>query len=140
MIKILDESIQDVEAFLKNDVIDMIKEDFPEYVKDPASIDEMVAGYVVGVLNDMYPDEIPAFNPQVAAVKVLGDETEFLTTDHYVVKFNGYFYDYTAHQFTEEYSGKITIDRMPVVQRVLTDDSQINDGVSTVKSYALVEI
>ena len=139
MIKIY-ESLQDVESFLINDMKELLAQQFSQIKKSPESVgDPEVNEFVVNRVVDEFPDEMKPESVSVVVIKVQGDETEIVTADHTVVKFNGYLYDFTAHQFTEEYNNLLTFDQIPVVQSVITDDSQVNDGVSTVKSYALVE-
>lgn len=139
MIKIY-ESLQDVESFLKNEVKGLLEDEFSQIKKSPESVgDPEVNEFIINRVADKFPDEMKPESVMVAVVKVLGDETEIVTADHSVIKFNGYLYDFTAHQFTDEYSNLLTFGQIPVIQSVITDDSQVNEGVSTVKSYALVE-
>lgn len=139
MIKIY-ESLQDVESFLKNEVKGLLEDEFSQIKNSPESVgDPEVNEFIINRVADKFPDEMKPESVMVAVVKVLGDETEIVTADHSVIKFNGYLYDFTAHQFTEEYNNLLTFGQIPVIQSVITDDSQVNEGVSTVKSYALVE-
>lgn len=140
MIKILNESLQDVDSFLKNDIKELLSEQFPSISKNPEDIGEIeINEFIVNRVVDEFPDEMRPELVQVVVIKVLREETEIVSGDHQVIKFNGYLYDYTAHQFTEEYNNLLTFGQIPVIQTVIKDDSQVNDGVSTVKSYALVE-
>lgn len=134
------ESIQDVESFIKDDIKDLLADQFPDIKKSPESVgDYEVVEFVINRVADKFPDEMRPESVTVAVVKVQGEETEIVTADHQVVKFNGYLYDFTAHQFTEEYNNLLTFAQVPVIQFVVNSDSQVNEGVSTVKSYALIE-
>lgn len=139
MIKIL-ESLQDVESFIKNDLKKMIEDQFPKIRKSPELVgDEEVVEFAINRIADQFPDDLRPESVTVAVVKVQGSETEIVTADHQVIKFNGYLYDFTAHQFTEEYNNLLTFGQVPVIQSRITDDSQVNEGASTVKSYVMVE-
>lgn len=139
MIKIL-ESLQDVESFIKNDLKKMIEDQFPEIRKSPELVgDDEVVEFAINRIADQFPDDFRPESVTVAVVKVQGSETEIVTADHQVLKFNGYLYDFTAHQFTEEYNNLLTFGQVPVIQSRITDDSQVTEGASTVKSYVMVE-
>lgn len=138
MIKILNESLQDVDSFLKSEVKVLIEDQIPHSKKDPN--DSEVNEFIMNRVSEEFPEDTN--RPEivsVAAIKVQGEETEVITTDHQVIKFNGYLYDYTAHRFVDEFNGLLTFGQVPVIQPVITNDSQINDKISTVKFYALVE-
>lgn len=141
MIVILNESLQDVDNYLKSSELkDSILEEFPEIKNDPESVDYEVSDFVVSQISSRFPDDRPPEVVNVEVLKVAGDETEVISTDHSVVNFNGSFYDFTAHQFSDSYSKLLSYVNVPVTQKVITNDLQINDGVSSVKSYALLEV
>lgn len=141
MIVILNESLQDVDNYLKSSELkDSILEEFPEIKNDPESVDYEVSDFVASQISSRFPDDRPPEVVNVEVLKVAGDETEVISTDHSVVNFNGSFYDFTAHQFSDSYSKLLSYVNVPVTQKVITNDLQINDGVSSVKSYALLEV
>lgn len=141
MIAILNESLQDVDNYLKSSELkDSILEEFPEIKNDPDLIDYEVSDFVVSQVSSRFPDDRSPEVVNVEVLKVAGDETEVISTDHFVVRFNGSFYDFTAHQFSDSYSKLLSYVNVPVTQKVITNDLQINDGVSSVKSYALLEV
>lgn len=138
--KILEESLQDVSNFLvSKELKDLIVDKFPSIRKDPESVEDDVNDFVVQEILSQFDENILPKVTQVVVIKVLGDESEIVTAQHRVVEYNGTYYDFTAHQFTEEFNNLIKFGMTPVVQSVITSDAQINDGVSTIKSYALLE-
>lgn len=138
--KILEESLQDVSNFLvSKELKDLIIDKFPSIRKDPESVEDDVNDFVVQEILSQFDENILPKVTQVVVIKVLGDESEIVTAQHRVVEYNGTYYDFTAHQFTEEFNNLIKFGMTPVVQSVITSDAQINDGVSTIKSYALLE-
>lgn len=140
MMKILEESLQDVSNFLiSKELKDLIVDKFPTIRKDPESVEDDVNDFVVQEILSQFDENIQPKVTQVVVIKVLGDESEIVTAQHRVVEYNGTYYDFTAHQFTEEFNNLIKFGMTPVVQSVITSDAQINDGVSTIKSYALLE-
>lgn len=140
MMKILEESLQDVSNFLiSKELKDLIVDKFPLIKKDPESVEDSVNDFVVQEVLSQFDENILPKVTQVVVIKVLGDESEIVTAQHRVVEYNGTYYDFTAHQFTEEFNNLIKFGMTPVVQSVITSDAQINDGVSTIKSYALLE-
>lgn len=141
MILILNESLQDVDNYLRSSELkDSILEEFPEIKNDPGSIDYEVCDFVITNISERFPNDRSPESVRAEVLKVVGDEIEVISTDHFIVKFNGTFYDFTAHQFSDSYSKLLTYNNVPVTQKVITNDLQINDGVSSVKSYALLEV
>ena len=140
MMRILEESLQDVSNFLiSKELKDLITEKFPDIIREPELVEDEVNEFVVQEILSQYDENILPKIVQVVVIKVLGDESEIVTAQHRVIEYNGTLYDYTAHQFTEEFNNLIKFGMIPVVQSVINSDAQINDGVSTIKSYALLE-
>lgn len=136
MIRIF-ESLQDVSDYLKLECYSDLFSEFGDLSKYNGT-DDKVVNFIISFVKEHFPDEPVPTSVDVVVVKVLGDDTEVVSTDHKVVAYNGYYYDFTACQFNDEYGNLITEGNLPVIQPVITNDSQINDKVSTVKSYALV--
>lgn len=138
MIKILRESLQDVENFLQtSELRDQILNAVPEVRDDPFSVETEVSQFIVNIVRERFPDERLPKIVLVSAVKVVGNDIEVLSTGHQVVEYNNNYYDFTAHQFNDSFRD-LSISNIPVVQSVITNDRQINEGVSTIKSYALL--
>lgn len=141
MIKILEETLQDIQSYLTSaELMDKINEEYPEIKDDPSGFEDDICQFVLEQVGEVFPEDYNTPSVTVVEViKVAGSETETLSTDHPVVKFNGQYYDYTATAFSDSYSGLINFDKLPVTQKVLSTMSQVNQGVSSVKSYALYE-
>lgn len=140
MIKILNESYQDVENFLKsNELIDIVKTTYPNYVNNPKSVEHEVNDLILQEISSQYDETIYPQEVRVVVIKISGDDIAIITSDHFVIEYNGFYYDFTAHQFKEEYNNLIKVGLIPVIQPIITSDRQITDSVSTVKSYALLE-
>lgn len=139
MIKILKESFQDVSSYLtSSDFKQSLQESVPEIRTNPEFSEIDVCSSVVDLVTEQFPDEMEPKVVTTEVLKVQGDEIEVLSSDHNVVEFNGVLYDFTAHQFAESYNGLLDYDEVPVTQEVITNDLQVSDGVSSVKSYVLV--
>lgn len=140
MKRIIEESIQDIDAYLtSSEIKDKLVEEYPNLRDDPSLDEADINEYVVELVGKSFPDE--SLQPSIVfseVVKVLGSETETIATGHPVVRYNGQLYDYTASQFNDSYNDLITFDKLPVTQRVISSPSQVNQGVSSVKSYALI--
>lgn len=142
MRRIIVESFKDVESYLRGQILkDQLVEEFAMMKSNPASIDKEVAEFVVDQVHQRYSAEEVSdiVVAQAIVVKVFDGETDIVTTDHYVVRYNGMFYDFTAHQFGDAFNNLIKFTDAPVVQPVITNDRQLSSSVSTVKAYALLE-
>lgn len=138
--RILKEALQDVSDYLQSsDLKESLINKFPEIREDPSSVEYGVNDFIIDSVVERFPEEPIPDLVGVIVIKVLGEESEVISTDHEVIKFNGTFYDYTAHQFSDSYSNLLSFNNIPVTQKVVTNDRQINDGISSVKSYALLE-
>lgn len=138
MIKILKESIQDVENFLQtSELRGQVLDEIPEVRDDPSSVETEVNQFILNAIKKRFPDERSPKVVTVSVVKVVGSDIDVLSTGHQVVEFNNNYYDFTAHEFSDTFRG-LSILNTPVVQSVITNDRQISEGVSTVKSYALL--
>lgn len=138
--RILKETLQDVVDYLQSSELkDDLVNRFPEVKKDPSSVEYGVNDFIIESVIERFPDEPIPDLAEVVVIKALGSNTEVVSTDHEVIKFNGTYYDYTAHQFSDAYSNLLSFNNVPVTQKVITNDRQINSGVSSVKSYALLE-
>lgn len=141
MIRILNESLQDVSDYLRSsDIKEELVEEIPEIMNDPGPYESKINELVVNLVVDRFPSEPTPKVVPVVVIKSFGDDSEVVSSDHEVIEFNGSLYDYTAHQFTDSYSDLINYQVIPVTQNVITNDSQINSGVSSVKSYALLKV
>ena len=101
---------------------------------DDSTVDALL--YEVG---DQFPDDAPPKLSSVVVLKVQGDEVEIVDSGHTVLEYNGFYYDYTPLQYNDEFNNLITEKNIPIVQKVISNDDQINDKVSTVKGYALLQ-
>lgn len=139
MIRILKESLQDVSNYLtSSDLVQSLQTKIPEVKSYPEFVEVDVCYTVVDLVKEVFPDEKEPTVVTTEVLKVVDEETEVLSSDHSVVEFNGTLYDFTAHQFKDSYSGLLSYEEVPVVQKVVTNDLQVNSGISSVKSYALV--
>lgn len=139
--KIIKESLQDISDYLRSSELkDDIILEYPEIKNDPESVEYGVNDYVISSVEARFSENILPKTADVVVLKIQGDDTEVLSSDHEVVEFNGTFYDYTAHQFSDSYNNLLTFNSIPVTQQVITNDRQLNDGVSSVKSYALLKV
>lgn len=142
MLRIINESLQDVSDYLRSsDLKEEVRLEYPSVVNNPASIEDEVNHYIVSLVEDRFPNEPIPEIVSVVVIKIIGDISEVLSSDHQVIEFNGTFYDYTAHQYSDSYNSQITYSQsIPVTQQVVTNDRQLNDGISSVKGYALLKI
>lgn len=126
------EEIQDIVSWLFNDALS-------EVSSISSDDSQEVSDFIVKRASETFPDDniLPEVE-RVIVFKVVGDEINHIDSDHYVVRYNGDYYDYTASQYNEEFRGLIKESDLPVVQRVIVSDRQINQGVSTVKGYVLL--
>lgn len=138
MIRILKESLQDVENYLQtSDLRDQILNEFPDVRDNPESVEFEVVSFIVDLVSERFPDEPKASVDTVTVLKVIGNDIDPLSTSHVVVKFNNNYYDFTAHQFSDSFRN-LNFSNVPVVQSVITNERQVSEGVSTVKSYVLL--
>lgn len=134
MMKILTESLQDISDFLlSTDLRKSVLKRYPDI-----SPESDVLNYIMEQVASQYDDTPRPEIVTVSALKVVGYESDVMSTSHKVIQFNGSYYDFTANQFTEEFSNLIKVSMLPVVQPVIKSDSQIKDTVSTIKSYVLL--
>ena len=140
MKRIINESFQDITKFLKGTRLRiMIENEFPEIKSSPESVEDEVLEFIIDQTYFEFPDDydLPEITDAVV-MKVVGNDTEIVDSSHSVIKFNGTLYDYTAHRYVDAFNDLLTYGRTPVIQSVITNDKQLNDGVSTVKGYALM--
>lgn len=141
MMRIIKESLQDVSNYLRStDLKDEVLNEYPEWRNNPTSVSDDINFYILDLVKERFPDETT--HPDViltTVFKVYGEESEVISTDHLVVKFNGTYYDYTAHEFNDSFDNKLSFEVVPVTQSTITSNRQINSGVSSVKYYALLE-
>lgn len=139
MIKILKESFQDVSNYLTSSSLkEKLSQEFPDYRTDPQKDEEEVLKKIVDLAQEEYPDEGTLLIEDVTVLQVMGDEVEVLSASHPVIQYNGTWYDFTAHQFSESFNRLLDYSKVPIIQSVITNDGQIADGVSSVKYYALL--
>lgn len=141
MMRIIKESLQDVSDYLRSSGLkEELVNELPKIVDSPESVEYGVNDYIVSLVQERFPDEPEPQITDVMVIKVQGDDTEIVSSDHEVIEFNGVLYDYTAHQFSNSYNNLLSWNSVPVTQPVITNDRQINDGVSSVKYYALLKV
>lgn len=138
MRRIITESFQDIETYLlSQELMDKLTEELPGWSNGDYSSDE-ITDKVVEILTDEFPDDSGFVSERVIVLKVKGEDVEVVTADHYAIRYNGSYYDYSAVLLNDSFSGLINRESTPVVQNVITNDLQINDKVSTVKGYAML--
>lgn len=133
---IIRESYQDIELYLRgSDLIEKITDKFGD---DFYNIDsEDVSNYIQQLISDMFDSTLVTIE-KVIVCKSIDSDIDIINTTHYVVNFNGNYYDYTAQEFNDSFNGQISISNIPIVQRIIHSDNQINSNLSTVKGYVLL--
>lgn len=101
------------------------------------STSEEIATFVVDIINNYQDRENtePAQIVSVSSYKVRGETVDLLDANHYVVLYDGYYYDYSADEFSNSFITKINL---PVVQRVLSSVSQVTNSNSTLRDYSMI--
>lgn len=133
--RILKESFQDVEAYLRgSDLISKIVEEFGD---DFSLYNEEVTNFVKSEVENQF-DDTDVKVEKVVVCKVVGEDIDLISSDHYVINYNGTYYDYTAQEFNDSFNGLIKLTSIPVVQNVIHSDNQLNDKLSTIKGYVLL--
>lgn len=126
--KILQESIQDIDTFLKSkDLVDQVRGK-----KDSLEVCQLV----VDECSNRFDDKIQPIVERVFVLSVDQEMTDVIEDDYYAVRYNNYYYDYTADQFSDAFD--VAEEDMPVVQPVLPE-SRLTNTVSTIKRYALLK-
>lgn len=133
--KILKESFQDVEAYLRSS--DLISKIIKEFGDDFSSYNEEVINFVENEVESQF-DDTNIKVEKVVVCKVVGEDVDLINSDHYVINYNGTYYDYTAQEFNDSFNGLIKLTSIPVVQNVIHSDNQLNDKLSTIKGYVLL--
>lgn len=138
MMKILTESYQDVEVFLRStDLINQIIEEFGRESLVKAQSADNIVSFVVDKTNTQFStDEVMATNTVLC--KVVGTDIDVVDSRHPVVVFNGYYYDYSALAYNISFNSLIPITALPVIQKIINSDEQITDRLSTIKGYTLL--
>ena len=137
MMKILRESYQDVEVFLRStDLINQIVEEFGRDSLRNSELATDICSFVVDQVSQQFDTEITFEN--VVVCKVIGEDIDFVDQMHPVVVFNGFYYDYTAMIYSTSFNNLIQIAALPVVQKIINSDEQITDKLSTIKGYTLL--
>lgn len=136
MKKILRESYQDIEIYLRSpDLISQLVVAFGENLEDYG---QDVTDYVVDTVQSNFGEDISIKSDEVLVCKVVDEDVDILSTNHSVVNYNGYYYDYLASEFNDSFDDLINIDALPVVQLIIHSDNQISNKLSTVKGYTLL--
>lgn len=134
---IIRESYQDVEMYLRSsDLVEKIINKFGEEFYNKSDYGE-VTNYIKQTVSEMFNNTMVDIE-KVIVCKVVDSDIDIINTSHYVINFNGNYYDYTAQQFNDSFNGQIRVPNIPVVQMIIHSDNQINSNLSTVKSYVLL--
>lgn len=132
--KILNESIQDVESYLQSDIVYDLKS---TYGSDLSKYnDSEIIDYVIDQVLDNLGEYISS--EEVVACQVVGDEVNIIDPSQLVIVFNGRYYDYLAQKHNELFNNQIKINNLPVIQKVIRSDNQISERISTIKGYCLL--
>lgn len=132
--KILNESIQDVESYLQSDIVYDLKS---TYGSDLSKYnDSEIIDYVIDQVLDNLGEYI--LSEGVVACQVVGDEVNIIDPSQLVIVFNGRYYDYLAQKHNELFNNQIKINNLPVIQKVIRSDNQISERISTIKGYCLL--
>lgn len=139
MMRVICESdYRDISDFLISSVfVDEIVRNIPEIVNHPSDVESEVNQYVVRRVKDLYQDQSIRLE-KVVVIRTDGYESDVVSSNHEVVLYNGTYYDYTAHQFSDSYNNLIGIKQIPIVQSKITNELQIDETVSSVKYYAML--
>ena len=133
---IIRESYQDVENYLRSsDLIEKIILQFGDDFYNEVDYGE-VTTYVQSVINEMYGSNVVP--EKVIICKVVDDNIDIIDTAHYVINFNGNYYDFTAQRYNESFDGLIGLANIPVTQSIIHSDNQINSNLSTVRGYVML--
>lgn len=135
MKKIVKESYEDIEVYLRSsDLVSQIIDKFgSDFYNNPDVVD-----FVDDQLTEKFNTSSQTYIERVVICKVVGKDIDLVDTDHYVINYNGYYYDYTAQLFNESFDNLISTSALPVVQPVIHSDAQITDKLSTVKGYTIL--
>lgn len=132
--KILNESIQDVESYLQSDIVYDLKS---TYGSDLSKYnDSEIIDYVIDQVLDNLGEYLSS--EEVVACQVVGDEVNIIDPSQLVIVFNGRYYDYLAQKHNELFNNQIKINNLPVIQKVIRSDNQISERISTIKGYCLL--
>lgn len=132
--KILNESIQDIESYLQSEMINDLES---TYGSDLSKYnDSEIIDYVIDQVLDNLGEYISS--EEVVACQVVGDEVNIIDPSQLVIVFNGRYYDYLAQKHNELFNNQIKINNLPVIQKVIRSDNQISERISTIKGYCLL--
>lgn len=132
--KILNESIQDIESYLQSDIVYDLKS---TYGSDLSKYnDSEIIDYVIDQVLDNLGEYLSS--EEVVACQVVGDEVNIIDPSQLVIVFNGRYYDYLAQKHNELFNNQIKINNLPVIQKVIRSDNQISERISTIKGYCLL--
>lgn len=129
--RILIESIQDVEKYLREGALEELVNEFGTDLSDKEA-----AEFVVNRVKEDFDEDIST--EDVVICKVIGNDVDIISQNHPVIVYNGYYYDYGAQEFNDLFSDLITAAFLPVIQKVIKSDDQISDRLSSVKSYVML--
>ena len=129
--RILIESIQDVEKYLREGALEELVNEFGTDLSDKEA-----AEFVVSRVKEDFDEDISI--EDVVICKVIGNDVDIISQNHTVIVYNGYYYDYGAQEFNDLFSDLITAAFLPVIQKVIKSDDQISDRLSSVKSYVML--
>ena len=129
------ESYQDIENYLRNaELIDKLIERFGEDFYSQNRYGELI-DFIDDIIEEQFGARVDG--ERVVICKVVDEDIDLIDTDHYVVVYNGYYYDYTAMQFSDQFEN-LSPASIPVVQKVIKSDDQIIETLSTVKGYIIL--
>lgn len=132
--KILNESIQDIESYLQSDIVYDLKS---TYGSDLSKYnDSEIIDYVIDQVLDNLGEYLSSEG--VVVCQVVGDEVNIIDPSQLVIVFNGRYYDYLAQKHNELFNNQIKINNLPVIQKVIRSDNQISERISTIKGYCLL--
>lgn len=133
--KILNESIQDVERYLRQVAVSDLEQEFGSKWYD-AGTPAGVIGYVIQMIKTRFGETVSA--PRVQLFQVVGSDVDVIDPDYLVIGYNGYYYDFNAMENNELFNGQITPTKLPVTQPVIKSEYQIRENISSVKGYVML--
>ena len=134
--RILTESIQDIERFLSRGIVKDLIDIFGKHLEDYG---EDILYQVIDETEEQFGEDnhlLPKIE-EVVICKVQGDVVDIVEPSHKVVSYNGYYYDYLAQEFSMSFTG-LDIDSVPIIQKIIKDDNQISERLSSFKGYVML--
>ena len=133
--RILNESIQDVERYLRQIAVSDLEAEFGKRWYEEESPADIVSEIINQVLL-RFSDQTSATRVQL--FQVIGSDVNLIDPNYLVIGYNGYYYDFNAMNNNELFNNQITVSKLPITQPVIKSEYQIRENISSVKGYVML--